>query len=249
MDYINKKFNRVTILKDAGRDKHSHKLVEVQCGCENKTVFITRLNSVLNGHTTSCGCYHKEVVIKLNKKHNTYDLTGEYGIGYTSKGEEFYFDLEDYEKIKDICWYINNNNYVMNEKTSMQKLIINKDINNRKIEYVKLNQRDNRKSNLRIVKPSQNSMNRKGHGVMSKFGIKGIVWDKNNKKWHGQIQKERKSIYSKYFKNIKDVIEDKISFEKEYFGEYRYAWENNIDWNELLKYEKELKINLKNKKI
>ena len=27
MDYINKKFNRVTILKDAGRDKHSHKIV------------------------------------------------------------------------------------------------------------------------------------------------------------------------------------------------------------------------------
>lgn len=30
---------------------------------------------------------------------NKYDLSGEYGIGYTSKGEEFYFDLEDYKKM------------------------------------------------------------------------------------------------------------------------------------------------------
>ena len=37
------------------------------------------------------------------KKYNTYDLSGEYGIGYTSKGEEFYFDLDDYDKIKDYC--------------------------------------------------------------------------------------------------------------------------------------------------
>lgn len=33
---------------------------------------------------------------------NTYDLSGEYGIGYTTKGEEFWFDLEDYDKIKSI---------------------------------------------------------------------------------------------------------------------------------------------------
>ena len=139
MDYINKKFNRITILKDAGRDKHSHKLVEVQCDCENKTVFITRLNSVLNEHTTSCGCYRKEVVIKLNKKHNMYDLTRDYGIGYTSKGEEFYFDLEDYDKIKDICWYINNNNYVINDGNSMQKLIMNNNTNKKFFKSVSQN--------------------------------------------------------------------------------------------------------------
>lgn len=27
---------------------------------------------------------------------NTYDLSGEYGIGYTSNGEQFYFDKEDF---------------------------------------------------------------------------------------------------------------------------------------------------------
>ena len=48
----------------------------------------------------------------MHKKYNTYDLTGEYGIGYTSKDEEFYFDLEDYDKIKDYCWRITMQGYV-----------------------------------------------------------------------------------------------------------------------------------------
>lgn len=40
---------------------------------------------------------------KKNKRYNRYDLTGEYGIGYTNQGVEFYFDLEDYDKIKEYC--------------------------------------------------------------------------------------------------------------------------------------------------
>ena len=45
---------------------------------------------------------------KCNKKYNKYDLSGEYGIGWTSNtNQEFYFDLEDYDKIKDYCWIYN----------------------------------------------------------------------------------------------------------------------------------------------
>ena len=32
---------------------------------------------------------------------NVYDLSGEYGIGYTAKGEKFLFDKDDFEKIKN----------------------------------------------------------------------------------------------------------------------------------------------------
>ena len=36
---------------------------------------------------------------------NKYDLTGEYGIGYTiNTNEPFYFDLDDYDKIKCYTW-------------------------------------------------------------------------------------------------------------------------------------------------
>jgi hypothetical protein len=39
------------------------------------------------------------------KKFNQYDLSGSYGIGYCSNtNNPFYFDLEDYDLIKDYCW-------------------------------------------------------------------------------------------------------------------------------------------------
>ena len=242
MEYIGQKINRLTILQDVGRDKHSHKLVEVQCSCEDKTIFIARLRSVIDGNTTSCWCFNKEKRFESKKKYNTYDLTGEYGIGYTFKGEEFYFDLEDYAKIKDICWYINYG-YVNNITLGRFHRLILDLKDDEIVDHINLNRKDNRKENLRIVNKSQNAMNVKGYGKMAKFGLKGISWNKNWNKWHNQIQKGNKHIYSKYFENILDAINDKIEFEKEYFGEYRYAWENDIKLEELLEYEKEIKNN------
>ena len=52
-----------------------------------------RGDGLKSGATKSCGCWNLEVASKTgkkfggkNKKYNTYDLSGEYGIGYTSKG-------------------------------------------------------------------------------------------------------------------------------------------------------------------
>lgn len=39
------------------------------------------------------------------KPKTRYDLTGEYGRGWDSDDNEFQFDLEDYDKIKDISWH------------------------------------------------------------------------------------------------------------------------------------------------
>ena len=59
---------------------------------------------------------------KKFKKYNTYDLSGEYGIGYTSKGEEFWFDLNDYNKIKDYCWYYNSNGYLCSQNANCKHI-------------------------------------------------------------------------------------------------------------------------------
>ena len=66
------------------------------------------------------------------KKYNTYDLTGEYGIGYTFKGEEFWLDLEDYHKIKGYCWYYSQRYVVAHEiddskkHVNLHNLVMNK---------------------------------------------------------------------------------------------------------------------------
>lgn len=80
---------------------------ECECSCEEHNRIITRGDYIRNGVTLSCGCYHREQLVNRNKDghFNIYNLSGEYGIGWTSNtNKEFYFDLEDYDKIKDYCW-------------------------------------------------------------------------------------------------------------------------------------------------
>ena len=72
-----------------------------KCDCGNKKIVPKR--SLKNGNTQSCGCIHTEIVRKLGKsniKHNTYDFSNDYGIGYTVEGKIFFFDkcLSNYSR-------------------------------------------------------------------------------------------------------------------------------------------------------
>lgn len=93
----------------------------VSCDCSPNKIFRVRQKDLKRGHVASCGCLKRDVTIELNqsrkgkklrKKVNNYDLSGDFGIGFTHKGEEFWFDCEDYDKIKDWCWYIDRDGYV-----------------------------------------------------------------------------------------------------------------------------------------
>ena len=74
------------------------------CDCGNEKVLRKDTFYYPYNKVKSCGCL-KIDKLKIGKK-NEYNLLGDYGIGYTSKGEAFYFDLEDYNKIKNYCWFI-----------------------------------------------------------------------------------------------------------------------------------------------
>ena len=77
-----------------------------ECNCEKHEQVIVEGTNLRRGNTLSCGCLQKEMAVNGNKKSNIYDLTGEYGVGWTSNtNREFYFDIEDFDKIKDYCWY------------------------------------------------------------------------------------------------------------------------------------------------
>lgn len=66
-DLINKKYNKLTIIEEAGKDKFGNKLWYCKCECGNFTVIST--NKLLRGHTKSCGCLHKEFLTNKNTKH------------------------------------------------------------------------------------------------------------------------------------------------------------------------------------
>jgi len=223
-------FERLYVIKRVENSTHNQTqwLCECDCGygCGNKKIILG--SSLRDGDTKSCGCLHKEITSansKLIKKHNTYDLTGEYGIGYTSKGESFYFDLEDYEKIKDYCWYIHDDYIVTNiEKNKyilMHRLVMNcpKDMD---IDHKYHNKQDNRKEFLRIVTTSQNCMN-KCLQSNNTSGVTGVCWHSRDEKWYVRIAVDGNVINLGYFDKIENAIQVRKEAELKYFGEYRYT--------------------------
>ena len=154
---------------------------------------------------------------------NHYDLSGEYGIGYTSKGEPFYFDKEDFELISQYKWWINSNGYVCcscPKKTKMHRLVMGVTDRKVKIDHIHHNKNDNRKSELRIVTDSQNQMNtvpRKHSSV-----CKGVSWHKKYQKWIAQVSIDGKLKCLGMFEKEEDAIDVRKRAEKEYYGEYAY---------------------------
>lgn len=193
-----------------------------KCDCGNEITVIGKSLMRKNG-TQSCGCFAKENMSKIKKKYNTYDLTGEYGIGYTSKGEEFYFDLEDYDLIKNCCWCLTNDGYVSTH-VDRKQILFHRLIMGDKAEAIDhINHKlfDNRKLNLRAVTTQQNSMN----ASLSKnntSGITGVTWHSRDKVWYARIKVDYKYIHLGYFNNFEDAIKARKEAEEKYFGEYSY---------------------------
>jgi hypothetical protein len=186
-----------------------------------------------SGIIQSCGCLQSEHIIKIgkaNKKYNIYDLENqEYGIGFTGKGEEFWFDKEDYETIKDYCWNISDKGYVetkiyddnqIQHTLRMHRLIMNAQ-QNEEIDHIKHKLYDNRKSKLRKVTSSQNKMNainRKNNTS----GHTGVSWSKSNQKWIAYINKNKKWINLGYYNNFEQACRIRKEAEEKYFGEFSY---------------------------
>ena len=184
-----------------------------------------------NGNTKSCGCLQKEKASKVgknNKKYNTYDLSGEYGIGYTSKKEEFYFDIEDYDKIKDYCWHIDNNGYVVSKIENKQYVYMHRfilDISDSKLDvgHIYHQTNDNRKSKLRVCKHNENCMNTKVQKG-SFTGVTGVTYRKESckKKYRVTINIDGECIKLGSYEDFDEAVDARLKAEDEYYGEYSF---------------------------
>lgn len=235
-DLTGRQFERLTVLKrvedyisPSGQRKTQYLC---ECNCKERNQIIVRASDLKKGNTKSCGCLSIEKLVERSKKYNTYDLSGEYGIGYTSTGEKFLFDLEDYDKIKDYCWSYNNQGYVvardgeLKQPIKLHRLIMNIDDPNVDVDHKTHPPRrehkiDNRKSNLILVDRSKNIMNR-SLAVNNTSGCPGVHWSKDRKKWIVQIQHKHIGC----FKNFEDAVQARKEAEIKYYGKHRYDANN-----------------------
>lgn len=234
------KFGRLRAIKPLYKNIYNSIIWSCECECDGKIVEVSEYN-LLNGHTKSCGCISVDNCKKNFKKYNTYDLSKDYGVGYTDKNEIFYFDKEDYHLIKDYCWRISTCGYVqtvdpVDGKVKMIHRIIlgmydDEQYENSDVDHIDGNTIDNRKSNLRIVTRSQNNMNRKLQSNNTS-GITGVVFNNQNNKWHAQIGLNHKTIHLGNYSSFEEAKQKRKEAEQEYFNEYAYDNSRGINDNE-----------------
>jgi hypothetical protein len=228
IDLTGQTFDRLNVLQYHGKDKWGCSTWLCQCNCDNKTIKIVNSNNLRKGKSKSCGCLNRQMTSLANKKYNIYDLSGEYGVGYTIDGKEFYFDLEDYDKIKYHCWHINNGYVITNINTvkqSMHRFILDYD-GELQIDHFNRIRHDNQKENLRIATNQENSFNKDKYSTNS-TGYKGVYWNKSLNKWCAQITLNYKNILLGYFENIKDALDTRLKASEKYFGEFDFnEWVN-----------------------
>lgn len=237
VDLSGKQFGYLTVIRQDGYhiDPKGNRRSKWLCRCECGNITSVICSNLIRGTTRSCGCYAKKRKSESHRKYNTYDLSGEYGIGYTDKGEEFYFDLEDYDKIKDYYWRTDENGYFVSAvfvKSKAQYLHLHRVIMLNKedwkdisidIDHINgINSRnDNRKGNLRATTRSQNNQNR----TMVSNNISGFIGVSFNKpisKWESYLSIDYKKINLGYYQDFTEAVKARIEGEQKYFGEYAY---------------------------
>ena len=217
----------VVIEKNCQKSKSGDILWICSCICKNSNPILITSSHLTSGHTTSCGCYREETRGKSSKKYNEFDINGEFGIGYTND-KIFYFDLEDFDKIKDYYWWTDNRGYISTsksynnkiKKTYLHRFIYNLNSENKiVIDHINHNKFDNRKENIRLTNDSNNNKNttlKKNNNS----GIIGVHYATRDKKWVAKIRLDYNDIYLGGYENKKDAIIARLDAEQKYFGEF-----------------------------
>ena len=221
-DLTGQRFGRLVVLEENGRTKRGSVIWKCQCDCGN----ITNVASGdLQSKTRSCGCLHKEQLSQLKRVKNKYDLSGDYGIGYTQKGETFYFDLEDYDLIKDYCWNIWHGYVVATERGTRKHVQMHNLVTGHiGVDHIggSTTKNDNRKANLRIPPDNNYSFNtynhmNKGLNSNNTSGCSGVYWHKKGNKWMSRITVNKNIIYLGTFDNFEDAVCARKAAEEKYF--------------------------------
>lgn len=136
-----------------------------------------------------------------------------------TQGKIAIVDDEDYERLLQWKWHYHKEGYALNSAIGlMHRMIINVP-EGMLPDHINGNGLDNRKENLRVVTPAQNTWNtKKASGTRSQH--KGVSWHKRKGLWQAQIMKEGYAFHLGYFKDEIDAAQAYIETKKMLHGEY-----------------------------
>lgn len=231
---LGKKFEKLTLIEFVGVTKYGNSIWRCECECGNKN-YIQSFDVIKKKKYLSCGCDKEEIKIekyKSRRRKNKYDLNGEYGIGYTSKNNKFYFDLEDYDLIKDYYWRTTSLGYIAsqnrklihgNEKEIMMHRLVlglpeEYNYNDPIGEHINRKPNDNRKSNLQILPSNSENMFNKKRYKNNTSGCRGVHFRKTSNKWIARLWYKKENVLYKECDTIEEAIKFRKEAEIKYFG-------------------------------
>ena len=157
---IGQRFGKFVVLEDTGKRYYGYVVYKCKCDCGN--IFEAPSHNIKAGQIKSCGCLSRELKDSWPdrlKKTNKYEF-GKFGTGYTQKGEKFFFDTEDYDKLQNYCWryvsnilvaYIRGAGKTSHNTATAWRIILNENDKDKHVRFKNGNYWDLRKKNLELV--------------------------------------------------------------------------------------------------
>ena len=239
-DYTGQRFGKLKIIQRApdkiDKRGRKYKYWECRCECGRNDKFLVYESNLVLGKTWQCNICKNEQRSQSLRKINSYILDGNYGVGITyNTSKEFYFDLEDYDKIKDYCWRETKTGYIASTTSSgvvyLHRLILElpTKVGKDKMlgDHINGVRHDNKKCNLRICTQEDNNLNL-GVRKDNKCGVRGVTWEQDRKKWKATLKYRKKQVLLERFDTIEEAISARKEAELRYLGDYsRYIKEDD----------------------
>lgn len=183
-----------------------------QCSCGSEP-FAAVGSRIRNGRTKSCGCLRVELC-----KENKVDLSGEYGILWTTNtDEEVYFDLQNAELILQHTWFSDGQGYPTT-KIKGKKIRMHAFLGYKGHDHKDRNQRNNKVNNLRPCTQQENMRNRSQKtGCKNKYiGVTMI----SSGKWRATITIDGKQKHLGLYLTEEEALVVRLRAEHEYYRDF-----------------------------
>jgi hypothetical protein len=223
IDLTGNKYGNLTVVERVP-NKNGRTYWRCKCECGNEREI--RGENLKSGKTSSC--YKCPV--------NTWEFKEDYVIGYTRKGERFFIDLEDYDRVSKYVWFIIYG-YVTSEtggETIRLHRFVMKPKDDELVDHINHEKFDNRKSKLRVCTKQENNRNAKN--------TKGYYWNDKNRKYIAQITFNYENIYLGSYATEDEARLAYCTKALELFGEF-VSEKVREDYNRLSKKLNESQIN------